>query len=111
MKIDYRKIGRRIRDARKEKGLTQEQLAELVNLSTDHVSHIEIGSASLSLAALLAFCETLGVSADQLLYDNLPQVAPASEDKQIERYFSGTTACERKLMLAMAIAARDALRE
>ena len=41
--MDLKAIGRRIKAAREAKGLTQEALAELVNLSPMHVSVIERG--------------------------------------------------------------------
>ncbi|WP_294468513.1 helix-turn-helix transcriptional regulator [uncultured Anaerofustis sp.] len=44
MKIDYRKLGKRLKQQRKEQGLTQEKLAEYVNLSVSHLSHIENGN-------------------------------------------------------------------
>ena len=37
--VDYYEIGQRIRKIRKSRGLSQEQLAELVGISTTHMSH------------------------------------------------------------------------
>ena len=39
--MDQKKIGSFLKELRKEKGLTQEQLAELADLSTTHISNIE----------------------------------------------------------------------
>lgn len=47
--MDYYKIGQRIRKIRKAHGLSQEDLAERVDISTTHMSHIETGSTKLSL--------------------------------------------------------------
>ena len=47
--MDYYTLGQRIRYYRKKQGLSQEQLAEKVNISTTHMSHIENGSTKLSL--------------------------------------------------------------
>ncbi|MBQ2464755.1 MAG: helix-turn-helix transcriptional regulator, partial [Treponema sp.] len=46
--MDYIKIGQRIRDFRKEKKMSQEQLAEQIGISPTHMSHIETGSTKLS---------------------------------------------------------------
>jgi transcriptional regulator with XRE-family HTH domain len=108
--IDYVSIGNNIRLARKAKGLTQDGLAELVDLSTNHISHIEIGTTSLSLEALLRICEALDVTADYLLYNNLTKINPALLSAQIEHCFHDASARETKLMLAVATAAKDALR-
>lgn len=44
MKINYKEVGKRIRARRKQIGLTQKQLAELVDLSEGSVSRYESGS-------------------------------------------------------------------
>ena len=49
--MDYYKIGQKIRKIRKAHGLSQEELAEKVNISTTHMSHIETGNTKLSLAS------------------------------------------------------------
>lgn len=67
--MDYYKIGQRIRKYRKAKGLSQEELAEKVNISVTHISHIETGNTKLSLSVLVDLANALGVSADDLLTD------------------------------------------
>ena len=47
--MDYYAIGQRIRKFRKACGLSQEELAEKVGISTTHMSHIETGNTKLSL--------------------------------------------------------------
>lgn len=44
MKINYKEVGKRIKLRRKQLGLTQKQLAEMVNLSEGSVSRYESGS-------------------------------------------------------------------
>lgn len=65
--MDYYQIGQNIRRFRKAQGLTQEQLAELVDISVPHMSHIETGSTKLSLPVLVDLSEALNVGADDLL--------------------------------------------
>ena len=67
--MDYYAIGQRIRNYRKAKGLSQEQLAEIVDISTTHMSHIETGNTKLSLQVFADLAEALQVSVDSLLYD------------------------------------------
>ena len=57
--MDYYAIGQRIRKFRKAQNLSQEQLAEMVNISTTHMSHIETGSTKLSLQVLGELAEAL----------------------------------------------------
>ena len=69
--VDYYKIGQRIRLYRKQQGLSQEELAEKVNISTTHMSHIETANTKLSLPVWVDIAQVLGVRADDLLEDNL----------------------------------------
>jgi transcriptional regulator with XRE-family HTH domain len=67
--MDQKAIGRRIKAARERKGLTQEELAEEVNLSPMHVSVIERGVKLPKLETLINIANVLDVSADVLLQD------------------------------------------
>ena len=67
--MDQKAIGRRIKAARERKGLTQEELAEEVDLSPMHVSVIERGVKLPKLETLINIANALDVSADVLLQD------------------------------------------
>ena len=66
--LDYAAIGGRIRIERKKLGMSQADLAEKVDISTTHMSHIETGSTKLSLTTFVRLTETLNVLADTLLF-------------------------------------------
>ena len=70
--IDYYAIGQRIRQIRKARGLSQDQLAEQVGISTVHVSHIENANTKLSLPVFVRLTEVLQVPADELLQGAVP---------------------------------------
>jgi len=67
--FDYVSLGNRIRNARKQRNMTQEQLGEACDLSTAHIGHIERGTRSLSIESLVTIASVLGVSTDYLLMD------------------------------------------
>lgn len=69
MIMDYYAIGQRIRKIRKAHGLSQEELAEKVGISTTHMSHIETGNTKLSLPVLVALATALDVRTDEMLSD------------------------------------------
>lgn len=71
MAIDYESIGRRIKQYRIEKKLSQENLAAIVYVNNEHISRIEGGKKNLSLELLILVANALDVSADDLLTDNL----------------------------------------
>lgn len=67
MAIDYKVIGERIKKARKEKHLTQEQLAEKIDVSIAFLSRIERGSSHINLKRLSQICGLLDVTEGDIL--------------------------------------------
>lgn len=54
MAIDYKEIGSNIKVCRIRKNLKQAQLAEIVGVSSQHISHIECGRTTVSLPLLIS---------------------------------------------------------
>ena len=71
MNLDYIAIGKQIREERMRQNISQERLAEMANLSTVHVSHIETANTKLSLPALVSIANSLRISTDVLLCGSL----------------------------------------
>ena len=67
MAIDYNVIGARIKKARIAKRLTQEELAEQINVSVAFLSRIERGSSHINLKRLNQLCGLLDVSEGYIL--------------------------------------------
>ena len=63
----YAAIGKRIRRLRKKQKLTQEKLAEMVDISLSFMGHIERGTRVLSVDTLCRIARALNCSADELL--------------------------------------------
>ena len=68
-------LGRRVKIARKEKRLTQEELAGLCNCTPTHICNIENGKIGISLELLFKISILLGKSTDYFVMDN-PGVDP-----------------------------------
>lgn len=66
-----KKIGRRIQLFRKKKKLTQEQLAEMINVSPNHLSAIERGVYGVKLDTLIRIMNILDCTADDIFADVL----------------------------------------
>lgn len=60
-------MGQKIKMARKEKGFTQEHLAELVGISNRTLNLMEKGKSGMSIETLIKFCNTLDVSPNYIL--------------------------------------------
>lgn len=67
--MDYTFLGKRIREERLRLNLTQEHLAEEINISTAYLGQIERGERHITLDKLIPLAERLGVSVDFLLSD------------------------------------------
>ena len=69
--MDYRELGRRVRQQRTMCGMTQEELAEKSGISCSFVGHIERGEKKFSIGTLVALCNALTISPNYLLQDSL----------------------------------------
>lgn len=69
--MDKLTMGDRIREVRKRSGLTQEQLAERLDISVEFVGQIERGLKLPSMQVFIKLIEVLNVSADYLLRDSV----------------------------------------
>ena len=67
--MDQIAIGTRIKAARERVHLTQEQLAEIIDISPTHMSVIERGVKTPKLDTFVRIANALGVSTDALLQD------------------------------------------
>ena len=62
-------LGRRIAELRREKGLTQEALAEAMGVSRNHVADIELGVRNTGVWSLLLICKALAISPEAIFED------------------------------------------
>lgn len=67
MALDYTIIGERLKKARTDKKMTQEKLAEKLDVSIAFLSRIERGNSHVNLKRLSQICEILGVSEGYIL--------------------------------------------
>lgn len=67
--MNYLLLGKRIREERLRLNLTQERLAEDINISTAYLGQVERGERHITLDKLIPLAGRLGVSVDFLLSD------------------------------------------
>ena len=65
-KRQYEKFGLNVVYYRKQKRLTQLQLAELVDVDRSHISAIELGNVGVSFDVLFKLCEVLEVTPKEM---------------------------------------------
>jgi DNA-binding XRE family transcriptional regulator len=67
----YKRVGKSIRNKRKEKGLTQQQLADKdLKLDRAKISDIENGKEDFHFFTLLKICEALDMDIKEVFVDN-----------------------------------------
>ena len=105
--MNYFDIGQRVRRYRKAQNLSQEQLAEKIDISVTHMSHIETGNTKLSLPVLVALARELDVRTDDLLFDS-----PSCKDASLQELASVLESCsptETRILVDIATAAKKSL--
>ena len=103
--MDYKRIGARIREARKAAGMTQEQLAEAVGISAPYLSELECATKFASLGVMLRIASALDVSPAQLFTDG-----QANADTLLA-LFDDCTEAERQILFDMVRALKRSLRQ
>ena len=110
MSIDYKSIGKRIKTARIRLDMTQERLAEQVNLSPSHLSNIETGTTKVSLPTIIKLANALQVSVDSLLPDSVVQ-SKAVFEEDIQTILSDCDDYEIRVIADIAAATKKTLRK
>lgn len=106
--MNYYAIGQRIRKHRKAQGLTQEKLAEIVEVSPTHISHIETGVTKLSLPALVRIADALDVRVDALLYDE-PRGGASIAVDEIAAVLAKCDSAQRQIIADVVRATKQSL--
>ncbi len=79
-------IGQKITELRVQKNITQEELAEKLDVSRQSISKWEMDSALPQIDKVLMLCEFFGVTADQLLKSDV-EIKSKSNEKRGNKYF------------------------
>jgi transcriptional regulator with XRE-family HTH domain len=96
---------RRIREARRERGLTQEQLAEATGVSRSAVAQWETGRAGQITGNLSRIATILGISVEWLLYGankKAPAEAASADELALLRLYRECSPTDRHFLLTTA---------
>ena len=94
-------LGKRIRTQRASLGITQEQLAEKINVSSTYIGFIERGERKATLDKLILIAEALHVSIDFLLQDSLP-LDDSLRARRMQQIWSLATPQQQELIINLA---------
>ena len=109
MELDYKAIGKRIKIARIKADLTQERLAERINISPTHLSNIETGTTRVSLSTMISIANALSVTSDDLLCDSVV-MAKAQFEKDIALLLEDCDEYEIRIVKDMIASLKESLR-
>ena len=109
MELDYKAIGKRIKIARIKADLTQERLADRINISPTHLSNIETGTTRVSLSTMISIANALSVTSDDLLCDSIV-MAKAQFEKDIALLLEDCDEYEIRIVKDMIASLKESLR-
>lgn len=73
-------------ELRKQKGFSQEELANRLNVSRQTVSKWEVGDSTPDMEKLIAISDLFGISLDELILDKSPTPPPVVQSAKSEVY-------------------------
>ena len=99
-----REVGQRVAQARKDRGWTQEQLAEAVGIEPVTLSRWETGDRALSLSTLHAISASLEVGLGDLLdvARDLPEPEHAPDEAELLRLYRQLPASQQDIVCRLA---------
>jgi len=107
MTLNYKKIGKKIKQARCRNNLTQMELADILDMSYSYISYIETGRRHMSLETFVMIANELNVTADFLLSSNIKK-KPDDIREQI-LFFEECSTYEKNVILEAAKALKAIL--
>lgn len=78
--INFERLGKKIKEIRTSKGITQEYVANCANVNTSHISNIENNRVKISLTTLVNVCNALDVTIDYVLAEEYVNSSSALEE-------------------------------
>ena len=106
--MDRKPLGKKIRSARKDKGLTGEKLAEACCINSSYLRQLESGVKTPSLPLFISLCNHLEVSPSYLLADYIS----ATEDTDILIEFCRkATPSQTRMITSMLKSALESMQE
>ena len=77
--LNFEKIGKKIKETRISRHLTQEYVANATDVNTSHISNIENNRVKVSLSTLVQICNALDTTVDYILADEYNQPSTVIE--------------------------------
>ena len=73
--FDFRAIGNKLFSIRKQRGMTQAEVAEAAGLSDRTYADIERGTVNMRIETILRICQVLHITPDEIMTEDKPAAA------------------------------------
>ena len=110
MCVDYKDMGKRIREIRESKHMTQAALSELAGIEPSNLSHIERAATKVSLPTLMNIANALEVSLDELVCGSLIRSEHIAV-RQLNELLSDCTPAELQAVIEMVKVMKKIMRK
>jgi len=108
--LSYVLIGKRIKELRQRKKISQIELAEMADVSETYISYIESAKKKASLSVLVSIANALNVSMDELLAGN-QDTKRLEYQTEIDEIMAGCNRYEKRVLFEMVLSLRASLKE
>lgn len=109
MNVNFKLIGKRIQEVRKQQEMTQAELAALTDMSDSYISYIETAKKQASLESLVRISNALGITVDELLSGNQLH-NPTDYQTDIDLLMEDCSLLERRFMYELISVAKYIIR-
>jgi len=109
MALNFIIIGRRVKEIRLQRKISQAVLAEWIDMSVTYISHIETAKKHASLETLVRIADAFGVTVDQLLNGN-QENDPAEYRAEMVQLVEDCTSYEKRIIYEIAFASKMSIR-
>lgn len=96
--LDFCKIGKKIREIRISKNLTQEYIANMAGVNVSHISNIENNRVKISLPMLVHVCNALDTTVDYILADEYNNPSSVIEQEILREVHSCTAETQEQIL-------------
>lgn len=98
--MDRKILGRRIREERLKNGMTQEDVAEHINVSATYIGFIERGERSVTLEKLMLLAQCFRVPIESLCREEANDSARQGEEERLHDLWKSASADEKEMILS-----------
>lgn len=96
--VNFARIGRKIKEIRISKNLTQEYVATIADVNVSHISNIENNRVKISLPTLVNVCNALDTTVDYILADEYKNPSSVIEQEILREVHSCTAETQEQIL-------------